>query len=270
MSYLHIQRRWITLFCSGFFFLYQLLYISPSMYMIMNYYCIWEKGYHCYSPSVAKFHMLMMLLRYIILCFLAKISTYFSTFDYFFFCLSFFGCLMRWSDWDGLDEEKKARIYFPSRRCHHSCYAEIILVGITRRYLKQNAWISELLSNCLATFREPKGGKIGFLEAMEDWKWDWRQLSSPRLTVCPAHFVFALVSWPHWTGNEREDEEEVLSAGSAKIKLLEKENVDLRKKKKKRRSSWKSNNDKKICLLSDPSVVCRRPETLRYPASLSS
>lgn len=31
---------------------------------------------------------------------------------------------------------------------------------------------------------------------------------------------------------EREDEEEVLSAGSAKIKLLEKENVDLKKKKK--------------------------------------
>lgn len=159
-----------------------------------------------------------------ILCFLAKISTYFSTFDYFF--LSFFGCLMRWSDWDGLDEEKKARIYFPSCRCHHSCYAEITLVGITRRYLKQNAWISELLSNCLATFREPKDGKIVFLEAMEDWKWDWRQLSSPRLTVCPAHFVFALVSWPHWTGNEREGQEEVLSAGSAKIKLLE------RKKKK--------------------------------------
>lgn len=94
----------------SFLFLYQLLYISPSMYMmIVDYYCIWEKGYHCYSPSVAKSHMLM-LLRYMILCFLAKISTYFSTVDYF-FSLSFFGCLMRWSDWDGLDEEKKRLAY---------------------------------------------------------------------------------------------------------------------------------------------------------------
>lgn len=228
--------------------------------MIMDYYCIWEKGYHCHSPSVANFHMLMMLLRYIwYYVFWLKFQLIFLPLTIF-FCL--FGCLMRWSDWDGLDEEKKARIYFPSCRCHHSCYAEITLVGITRRYLKQNAWISELLSNCLATFREPKDGKIVFLEAMEDWKWDWRQLSSPRLTVCPAHFVFALVSWPHWTGNEREGQEEVLKAGSAKIKLLE--------RKKKKRSSWKNNNDKKICLLSDPSVVCRRPETLRYPASLSS
>lgn len=74
---------------------------------------------------------------------------------------------------------------------------------------------------------------------MEDWQWDWRQLSSLRLTVCPAHFVFALVSWPHWTGNAKEDWQEVLSAASAKIKLLDKkcetkkkEVLGKRKKKK--------------------------------------
>lgn len=76
--------------------------------------------------------------------------------------------------------------------------------------------------------------EIVFLEAMEDWKWDWRQLSSPRLTVCPAHFVFALVSWPHWTGNEREGEEEVLSAGSAKIKLAGERKCWSKKKKEKK------------------------------------
>lgn len=56
-------------------------------------------------------------------------------------------------------------------------------------------------------------------------------LTTALIIVCPAHFVFALVSWPHWTGNAREDWQEVLSAGSAKIKLLDKKCSTKKKEK---------------------------------------
>lgn len=86
--------------------------------MIMDDYCIWEKGYHCYSPSVAGSHMLTMLLREMIFD-----EVLWLKFQLIFlpltilggggsFFLSFFLWLfdeMKWLRWFGW--RKKARIY---------------------------------------------------------------------------------------------------------------------------------------------------------------
>lgn len=159
--------------------------------MIMDYYCIWEKGYHCYSPSVAKSHMLMMLLRYIILCFLAKISTYFSTFDYFFVFLS----LAVW--WDEVTEmvwmKKKGSYIFSELSMPSQLLCRNNPGGNYKKIFKTKCMNFGATEQLLGHISGAERWENCFLEVMEDWKWDWRQLSSPRLTVCPAHFVFALV-----------------------------------------------------------------------------
>lgn len=240
---------------------------------MMDYYCIWEKGYHCYSPSVAKPHMSTMLLQYIILCFLAKVSTYFSTFDYFFFWgLSFFGCLMRWRDWDGLDEEKKARTYIFSEL---STPSQLLCRnnpgGNHKKIFKTKCMNSGATEPLLGRILEAKRWeKRVFSEVTEDWQVG---LTTALITAChrvPRPFCIRLSVM---TSLDREREGGL--GGGSRRRFGKDQTVGQRKcwtkKKKSKRSSWKkNNNDKKICLLSDPSVVCRRPETLRYPASLSS
>lgn len=134
-----------------------------------------------------------------------------------FFPLSFFGCLMRWSDWDGLDEEKRLAYIF---------WLVDAVTVVMQKYFWWDLQEDKLFKNHMhddgaAEWQFGHNSGAGRRQR-EAWKWDWRQLSSSRLTMCLAHFVFDLVSWPHWTGNAREDWQEVLNAGPAKIKRLDK------------------------------------------------
>lgn len=148
------------------------------------------------------------------------ISTYFSTVEYFFLSLS----LAVW--WDEVTEmvwmKKKGSRIFSDLSMPSQLLCRNNPGGNYKKLFKNHMHEDGATEWQFGHIAGTESRQKCLLEVTVDWQWDWWQLSSSRLTMCPAHFVFALVSWPHWTGNAREDWQEVLSAGSAKIKLLDK------------------------------------------------
>lgn len=166
---------------------------------------------------------------------------------------------MKWLRWFGW--RKKACVYFLTCRCCHSCYAEIILVGITKSYSKPHAWRRSHWVTVWPYFRSWKSAKMSFEGD------GGMTVGLTTALIIASHHVSRpfCICLSVMTSLDRECERRLTGSSQRRFSKDQIAGLKCLTKKKK---NWQRR--KQYGLLSVPSVVCRRAETLRYLASLSS